>query len=87
MVVTSVAGIGLVAGAVAVPVGVALHHYVTPLMGDAVGMTLPPSHVAVYDAPELALLALGGLAIAVAGALLPAGWAAGTRTATALRTE
>ncbi|WP_405768256.1 ABC transporter permease [Streptomyces sp. NBC_00080] len=87
MVVTSVAGIGLVAGAVAVPVGVALHHYVTPLMGDAVGMTLPPSHVAVYDAPELALLALGGLVIAVAGALLPAGWAAGTRTATALRTE
>ncbi|MEU9266765.1 ABC transporter permease [Streptomyces sp. NPDC048251] len=87
MVVTSVAGIGLVAGAVAVPVGVALHHYVTPLMGDAVGMTLPPSHVAVYDAPELALLALGGLVIAVAGALLPAGWAARTRTATALRTE
>ncbi|MFI1924704.1 FtsX-like permease family protein [Streptomyces sp. NPDC020377] len=87
MVVTSVAGIGLMAGAVAVPVGVALHHYVTPLMGDAVGMTLPPSHVAVYDTPELALLALGGLVIAVAGALLPAGWAAGTRTATALRTE
>ncbi|QJT02331.1 ABC transporter permease [Streptomyces asoensis] len=87
MVVTSVAGIGLPAGALAVPVGVALHHYVTPLMGDAVGMTLPPSHIAVYDTPELALLALGGLVIAVAGALLPAGWAARTTTATALRTE
>ncbi|MFJ9022186.1 FtsX-like permease family protein [Streptomyces sp. NPDC102259] len=87
MVVTSVAGIGLPAGALAVPVGVALHHYVTPLMGDAVGMTLPPSHIGVYDAPELALLALGGLVIAVAGALLPAGWAARTTTATALRTE
>ncbi|MDR6974796.1 putative ABC transport system permease protein [Streptomyces sp. 3330] len=87
MVVTSVAGIGLVAGAVAVPVGVALHHYVTPLMGDAVGMTLPAAHIAVYDASGLALLALGGLVIAVAGALLPAGWAARTRTATALRTE
>ncbi|MFJ1809961.1 MULTISPECIES: FtsX-like permease family protein [unclassified Streptomyces] len=87
MVVTSVAGIGLVAGAVAVPAGVALHRYVTPLMGDAVGMTLPASNIAVYDAPELALLALGGLVIAVAGALLPAGWAARTTTATALRTE
>jgi putative ABC transport system permease protein len=30
---------------------------------------------------------LGGLLIAVLGALLPAGWAARTRTATALRTE
>ncbi|MGW0869878.1 FtsX-like permease family protein [Streptomyces sp. NPDC002740] len=87
MVVTSVAGIGLVAGAVAVPAGVALHHYVTPFMGDAVGMTLPASHIAVYDTSELALLALGGLVIAVAGALLPASWAARTTTATALRTE
>ena len=32
------------------------------------------------------LLALPGLVIAVAGALAPAGWAARTRTATALRT-
>ncbi|MEW2049869.1 ABC transporter permease [Streptomyces sp. NPDC005476] len=87
MVVTSVAAIGLVAGAVAVPAGVALHRFVTPLMGDAVGMTLPASDIAVYDVPDLALLALGGLVIAVAGALLPAGWAARTTTATALRTE
>ena len=33
------------------------------------------------------LLALGGLVIAVAGALLPASWAARTRTASALRAE
>jgi putative ABC transport system permease protein len=33
------------------------------------------------------VLALAGLAIAVLGALLPAGWAAGTRTATALHAE
>ncbi|MDX6312450.1 MAG: putative transport system permease protein [Streptomyces sp.] len=87
MVITSVAGIGLLAGLAAVPVGVALHAHVTPLMGDAVGMTLPTSFIAVYDAPALALLALGGVVIAVAGALLPAGWAAGTSTGTALRTE
>jgi len=87
MVLTSVAAIGLLASAVGVPAGVALHHCVTPLMGDAVGMNLPAPYIAVYAAPALALLALGGLLIAVGGALLPAGWAARTDTATALRTE
>jgi len=33
------------------------------------------------------LFGVGGLVIAVLGSLLPAGWAARTRTATALRTE
>ncbi|MEU7969327.1 FtsX-like permease family protein [Streptomyces sp. NPDC049097] len=87
MVITSVAGIGLVAGAAGVPAGVALHRFVTPLMGDAVGMDLPSSDVAVYHAPQLAVLALGGLVIAVAGALLPAGWATRKDTATVLRSE
>jgi putative ABC transport system permease protein len=35
----------------------------------------------------LVLLTLAGLAIAIAGALGPAGWAAGSRTTTALHTE
>ncbi|MDX2784898.1 ABC transporter permease [Streptomyces caniscabiei] len=87
MVVVSVAGVGLLAGLVAVPAGIVLHGVVTPFMGDAVGMTLPDTVLAVYDGPVLACLALGGLVIAVAGALLPAGWAAGTGTARALRTE
>jgi putative ABC transport system permease protein len=87
MVVTSVAGIGLVAGLVGVPIGIALHHYVVPLMGDAVRTGIPHAYLAVYHLPELVPLALGGLVIATAGALLPAGWAARTRTATALRTE
>ncbi|WP_328544353.1 FtsX-like permease family protein [Streptomyces europaeiscabiei] len=87
MVVTSVAGVGLLAGLVAVPAGIALHRAVIPLMGDAIGMTLPATDIAVYDAPVLASLALGGLVIAVAGALLPAGWAARAGTAAALRTE
>ncbi|MDX3668379.1 FtsX-like permease family protein [Streptomyces europaeiscabiei] len=87
MVVTSVAGVGLLAGLVAVPAGIALHRAVIPLMGDAIGMTLPATDIAVYDGPVLASLALGGLVIAVAGALLPAGWAARAGTAAALRTE
>ena len=87
MVVISVAGIGAVAGLIGVPLGIALHHYVVPLMGDAVGTGMPRAYLAVYHLPELVPLALGGLVIAAVGALLPAGWAAGTRTATALRTE
>lgn len=87
MVLTSITGLGLLASAAGIPLGVALHHYVTPLMGDAVGMNLPGSYIAVYATPVLALLLLGGLTIAVAGALLPAGWAARTDPARALRTE
>jgi putative ABC transport system permease protein len=36
---------------------------------------------------QLLPLGLGGVVIAMLGALLPAGWAARARTATALRTE
>jgi putative ABC transport system permease protein len=82
-----VAGIGLAAGLIAIPAGVALHNYVLPIMGDAAQTALPSAVLDVYHAPQLILLALAGLAIAVAGAMLPAGWAAKTRTAFALRAE
>jgi putative ABC transport system permease protein len=87
MVITSVVVTGLVAGALGVPLGVALHGWVIPAMGDSVGLRLPGSVIAVYHGAELLPLALGGLLIATLGALLPAGWAARARTATALRTE
>ncbi|MGW0536217.1 ABC transporter permease [Streptomyces sp. NPDC003032] len=87
MVLTSVVVTGLAAGALGVPLGVALHGRVLPAMGDSVGLRLPDAVIAVYDGVELLALALGGLLIATAGALLPAGWAARARTATALRTE
>ncbi|WP_311203305.1 ABC transporter permease [Streptomyces gossypii] len=86
-VLTSVAGTGLAAGAIGVPLGVALHGWVMPEMGRAVGTTIPSADIDVYDVPLLALLALAGVAIAVIGALLPAGWAARTHTARALRAE
>ncbi|WP_181789626.1 ABC transporter permease, partial [Streptomyces phytophilus] len=87
MVLTSVAGIGLAAGAAGVPLGVALHHYVVPEMGRSVGTNIPDALVGIYTPAHLLLLALAGVAIATAGALLPATWAAATRTATALRSE
>ncbi|MGH3417649.1 MAG: ABC transporter permease, partial [Actinocrinis sp.] len=87
MVLSSVAVVGLLAGIVGVPAGIALHDYVLPVMGHAAGTNLPHEYMAVYTGSEAVLLGLGGLAIAVVGAMLPAGWAARTRTATALRTE
>ena len=87
MVVCSVAGIGLVAGLIAIPAGIAVHNYVLPVMGHAAQTDVPPSVLNVYQPAELVLLALSGLVIAAVGALLPAGWAARTRTAFALRAE
>jgi putative ABC transport system permease protein len=87
MVITSVGLIGLVAGVLGVPLGMALHSFVLPLMGRAAGTGIPAVDVAVYHVPVLVPLLLGGVVIAVAGALLPAGWAARVDTATALRTE
>ncbi|MEV0133100.1 ABC transporter permease [Dactylosporangium sp. NPDC050688] len=87
MVLTSVAGTGLLAGAIGVPAGILLHHAVLPAMGRAAGTGLPPGYIAVFDLPMVLPLVLGGLVIAGCGALLPAGWAARIRTATALRTE
>lgn len=87
MVIASVVLGGLLGGAIGMPAGAALHSVVVPAMGHSAGLTLPAAAISVYRPAELVLLGLGGLLIAVLGALLPATWAARTRTATALRTE
>ncbi|MEV7345844.1 FtsX-like permease family protein [Streptomyces sp. NPDC093544] len=87
LVLASVTGIGVLGGLVGAPLGFALHGFVLPVMGHSAGTNLPPSIVDVYEPWQLVLLALAGITIALLGALLPAGWAARTRTATALRTE
>jgi putative ABC transport system permease protein len=87
MIVSLVAGPGLLAGLLAVPAGIAVHHQVLPAMASAAGTRVPASFLDVYRPAELLLLALAGLIIATAGALLPAGWAARTRTAAAIRAE
>jgi putative ABC transport system permease protein len=87
MVICSVGITGLVAGVLAVPLGILLHHQVLPAMGHAANSDLPASLFSVYSAPEVVILALAGLVIAIVGALAPASWAANSRTATALRTE
>jgi putative ABC transport system permease protein len=55
--------------------------------GTAWGSVLPGSFVHVLGGTDLLLLALAGLAIAIAGALGPAAWAARTRTSAVLHTE
>ncbi|NUR61575.1 MAG: ABC transporter permease [Catenulispora sp.] len=87
MVMTSVALSGLVAGLIGVPIGAALERMTLNPMQNAVGMHLPPSVTHSYTASLVLPLLAGGIVIALLGALLPAGWAARSRTATALRTE
>lgn len=87
MVLTSVCGSGLLAGVVGVPVGVAVHHWIVPAMARAAGTGVPEADLAVFEPGVVLPLVLGGLVMALLGALPPATWAARTRTVTALRTE
>jgi len=87
MVVCWVAGTGLVAGVLAVPAGIGLQRYLVPAIAAGAGSGLPASFLDVYPGWALGALALAGVVIAVAGALLPAGWAARSRPVTALRAE
>ena len=86
-VLTSVLMIGAVGGLLGVPAGIALHNTVIPQAMHDAGTGVPAVVEDVYHTVEAVLLGLGGAGIAVLGALLPAGWAARARTATALRTE
>jgi putative ABC transport system permease protein len=87
MVVSSMVGLGVLAGAVAVPLGVVLERWIVPRMADAAGTDIPASIINVYGPAELVALGAAGVLLAVAGALLPAGWASSIRAAHALRAE
>jgi len=58
-----------------------------PVMGNAAGTSMPDEVLAVLSPLELAGLGLAGIVLAVLGSLVPAGWAARTRAANALRAE
>ncbi|WP_433789146.1 ABC transporter permease [Actinoplanes sp. CA-252034] len=87
MVIASVVVTGLAGGVIGAPAGMLLQRHVVAEMGWSAGFRLPAEMLDTYHPGQLVLLGAGGLVIAVLGALLPAGWAARTRTATALRTE
>jgi putative ABC transport system permease protein len=77
----------IIAAIIALPSGMIAQDLVMRHLAGKAGLTLPSSYIHIYTAAGLTALALAGLAIAAVGALLPAAWAAASRTTTALRTE
>jgi putative ABC transport system permease protein len=80
----------VIAVAIALPAGlITQDHLVRQLTTHTAlhGTALPASFIQALGGTDLLLLVLAGLAIAVAGALGPASWAARTRTAAVLHTE
>jgi putative ABC transport system permease protein len=87
-VLASVVPVGLLAGIVGVPLGLALQRIVLGFMGQAAsGTGVPAQAIDVLPATVLALLGFGGLAIAIVGAWLPAQRAARARIAPVLQAE
>jgi putative ABC transport system permease protein len=87
MVIASVVVTGVIGGIAGTAIGVLLQRTVITQMASSVGFRLPAAVLDAYSSYDLLLFGLAGLVIAVVGALLPAGWAAKTRVAVALRTE
>ena len=87
MVVCWIAGPAVLAAVIAAPAAVALTTATLNAMAGTAHTGIPASFSQVFPPARLALLSLAALAIAAAGALLPAGWAARARPATALRAE
>ena len=87
MVVCWIAGPAVVAAAIAAPAAVALNTATVRAMAGTAHTGIPASFTQVFPPSRLALLSLAAVAIAVAGALLPASWAARARPALALHAE
>ncbi len=90
MVVASACVLGLFGALVGVPLGIWLHQLLLSVMGSTVGAgdVLPSQFtVGAYAPLALPLLALGGIAVAVLGAVLPAWMAARVPAATVLHAE
>jgi putative ABC transport system permease protein len=87
MIVCWVAGPAVAAAVIAVPAATALHTQTLRAMANAADTGLPGSFFGVLSPADLALLALSGLVIAAAGALLPGSWAARSPAAAALHAE
>jgi putative ABC transport system permease protein len=77
----------IIAAAIAAPAAVALNSATLHAMAATAHTGIPASFTQVFGPARLALLSLAALAIAVAGALLPATWAARARPAAALHAE
>jgi putative ABC transport system permease protein len=87
VVLASMAALGLAGGLIGLPLGIAAHRVVMPAMTETGGLILPYGLLEIFPWPLMVLSVLAGVAIALLGALVPAGRAARTKTAAALRSE
>jgi putative ABC transport system permease protein len=87
MVTCWIVGPAVVAAAIAAPAAVALNTATVRAMAGTAHTGVPASFTQVFPPSRLALLSVAALVIAIAGALLPASWAAKARPAAALRAE
>ncbi|MFE2069841.1 ABC transporter permease [Streptomyces sp. NPDC059467] len=87
MVVSQTAVPALIAALIAAPAAITLTDITVAAMADTAHSGVPADFTQVFPLPRLAVLSLGALAVALAGALPPAAWAARARPATALHTE
>ncbi len=87
MVTASAALLALVAGVMAMPVGLFLHHVLNDVISTSAGNDTPPSVYGVFNPVELVAIPLLGLAVAVLAALIPGRWAARTNVVEVLHSE
>jgi putative ABC transport system permease protein len=87
MVMCWIAGPAVLAAIVAAPAAVLLNNATVHAMAGTVHTAIPASFLQVFPPSRLAVLSLAALVLAVAGALLPASWAARARPSVALRAE
>jgi putative ABC transport system permease protein len=87
VVLSSMTALGLLGGIIGLPLGLATHQVVLPAMGGTGGLVFPYGLTEIFPWRLMLLFVLAGVAIALLGALIPAGRAARLRTATALHSE
>ena len=87
MVAASAGLLALVAGLMAMPVGLYLHRLLNDVVSTSTGNDTPPSVYGVFNLFELMAIPLLGVAVAIVASLLPGRWSARTSVIEVLHAE
>jgi putative ABC transport system permease protein len=79
--------LAVVAGVMAMPLGLVLHRLLNDVISTSTGNETPPSVYGVFNPFELVAIPLLGVAVAVLAALIPGRWAARTNVVEVLHSE